>query len=114
MLTMSRKRKVMILFNVLLRAFISFYIPGNSELGIIILRYILFMRKVKSRGLRDLLFLISESRGRSHRDLPGAPAVRAILSHIAFTCLSCTLPILLQAFFKASFGTLDFGFWILI
>lgn len=104
----------MILFNVLLRAFISFYIPGNSELGIIILRYILFMRKVKSRGLRDLLFLISESRGRSHRDLPGAPAVRAILSHIAFTCLSCTLPILLQAFFKASFGTLDFGFWILI
>ena len=44
--------------------FVSF---ANFELGVTV-RYILFIRKAKFKGLSELVLLTSESRGRSHRD----------------------------------------------
>lgn len=86
LLAHSKQEKVPIFIWCSFTRAISFYLPGNSELGIIIFRYVLFMRKAKFKGLSDLVLLLSESRG--HGDLLVGPALRATtLSHIALTCL---------------------------
>lgn len=89
---------------------ISFCLPGNSELGIIIFRYLVFMRKMNFRGLSNLVLLIPESRGRSHGNLVTGAAVRAIpLNHIVFTH---HYPILSPFF--GLFSKLHLSPWILV
>lgn len=53
------------------------------------------MRKAKLRGLSDLIFLISQSKGGGLEIFHGLSVRAVTLSHVAFTRLPSPLPILL-------------------